>query len=85
MFDSYYILQHKRNLDRLGRQARSSHLGDPDPAKYIINDVKMISSAIADLGAITENVDEIIGKISNQSGDLQAGLSSILLFQKSFK
>ena len=88
MFDSYYILQHKRNLDRLGRQAtgaRSSHLGDPDPEKYIINDVKAISSAIADLDAITTNVDAIIGKISNQSGDLQAGLSSILLFQKSFK
>ena len=82
MLDYQYILQRKRNLDRLGRVV---DLGASKPTKYFINQVKILKATIPDLNAINKNVNAIIGSISGGSTEIQAGLGTILSFQKSFK
>lgn len=84
MLDYQYILQRKRNLDRIGR-AKTVNLGDAKPTKYFINQVKQLQNAIPKLSSINENVNAIIGSISKGSTEIQAGLGTILSFQKSFK
>lgn len=84
MLDYQYILQCKRNLDRIGR-AKTVNLGEAKPTKYFINQVKQLRNAIPKLDAINTNVNNIIGSISAGSTEIQAGLGTILSFQKSFK
>lgn len=85
MFDSYYILQRKRNLDRISRSPRKVDLGESQPTKYFINQVKVLSNSIPNLKEINSNVNDIIKTISGGSTEIQAGLGTILSFQKSFK
>lgn len=82
MFDYHYILQRKRKLDKLGQ---SVNLNDPEPAKYIVNQIKMINAGLPGIDAINNNVNDILGQISTTSGKIQAGLSAVQAFQHSFK